>query len=174
MKKPLFLCIPLLFSDCNPDPVSPLIDYEIYNTISIKNSVYAIQDGFHRNYRFVTLERGYGGRTYEYNVSTTGDTLFTTEIYRRHSNFTNGFTYPIKFQLSYPLFPSPYPPGYLAMATPGCIDIEIRTYLNDSLFDSQIFQMGFSSWNGIDSSFNAETACDLVGAFEKIIYFPYL
>tara|TARA_B100001250_G_scaffold275655_1_gene238128 strand:+ start:515 stop:1024 length:510 start_codon:yes stop_codon:yes gene_type:complete len=169
MKRLVLICIPLLFSYCDPVPVNPpLLDYEIYNTISIKNPEDAIQDGFYRNYRFTMY-----GISGEYTVPTTGDTLFTTNRHIRRTNLTDGFSYSISLLLIYPLFPGPSPFQPIAMATPGCIDVEILTYLNDSLFDSQIFQMGFSSWDGIDSSYNSATECGVEKSkFETTIYFP--
>ena len=51
--------------------------------------------------------------------------------------------------------------------------IESVQFFQVCVFTNFIFQ---GRWDTVclDSSFNAETACDLVGAFEKIIYFPYL
>ena len=98
----MLICIPLLFSNCDPIPVNPpLLDYEIYNTISIKNPEDAIQDGFYRNYKFNMY-----GISGEYTVPTTGDTLFTTNRHIRRTNLTDGFSYSISliYRLCYIAF----------------------------------------------------------------------
>ena len=182
MKK-ILLCIPFLFSHCDKEPLSPpVIDYEIYNIISISNPVDAVQDGFHRVYRFTGIGVPDGGMinssvgtntTIDYIMPTHGDTLLYSNRFIRRTNLTNGFTYFIGLHLIYPLFPGSSPFDPIVMATPGCVDIEIATYLNDTLFDTQSFQMGFAAWDGIDSSFNSATSCGIgSGPFEEYISIP--
>jgi len=144
----LLLCVPLLFTSCNPNNTSnpaPFINYEVYSTLIITNAVP-------------------GRYTFQTSMSTQsiqilpGDSsgIFTNDIFTYETDATNGYM--------------PYTTNLLFLPDiAGCTDIEIQTFFNGVLFNTDNFQIGYSS-------FSPNVACDNTIAnnyFMKTINLPY-
>jgi hypothetical protein len=129
MKKLLLilLCLPLLFSSCSKDdksaplPTSTSTPQSVYSVIDISNSP-GVND-----YHFYASSDGTNIQVLSGSFSYTSDTKVYTV-------FPTGTSFPYNIGLS------------LLTSTPivGCADIEIRTYHNTNLINTENFQIGYT------------------------------
>jgi hypothetical protein len=150
MKRILLLpiCSLLLFTSCNTNNTSntaPFINYEAYSTLIITNAVPGI-------YTFQTSMSNQSIQILPGNSSG----IFTNDTFTYETDATNGYM--------------PYTTNlHFTPDIAGCADIEIQTFFNGVLFNTDSFQIGYSS-------FSPNIACDNTIAnnyFIKTINLPY-
>ena len=113
-----FLSVSLIFSACNPLPNTTLVSQNIYSVIDISNSPVRT---------YISLFSGSGVTNFQVlngSFSYTSDTL--TQYWFSGGNFA----YMIALNTGDQII--------------GCADVEIRTYNNTNLINTENFQIGYS------------------------------